>query len=387
MQYKRAINYLFKLELFGTKLGLSRIQELLKNLNNPEKSLKIIHIAGTNGKGSTAAMTSTILQEAGYKVGLYTSPHLKDIRERFLINNKKISKDDFVKYFLKTKKFDKKQTFFEFTTAMALLYFKERKVDFLILETGLGGRLDATNVVNPIISIITNIDLEHTQYLGNKIEKIAYEKAGIIKNKTPVITLAKGSALKVIKKIAKFRNSKVIIPKKHNFKTNLKGDFQISNSNIAVETISLLNRLKLTNINKITIKNSLKKVNWPGRLEFKNNILFDCAHNAAAVKELTKYLKKNKLKDLILVFGVLSDKNYKLMLKLLLPFTKKIILTKPSIKRALNPIILAEEIKKSKKYFLVIEDVKNALKYAKAISSKKDLILVTGSIYVVGEVI
>jgi len=387
MNYNQIINYLNSLEKIGTMFGLSRIKAILKKLGNPEKSLKVIHVAGTNGKGSVCAMLAAILQGKGYKVGLYTSPHLKDIRERFKVNNKDISTKDFIKYFLKVKKYSKKETYFEFITAMAFLYFKDRKVDFLILEVGMGGRLDATNVVKPLVSVITNIELEHTDYLGKTIEKIAYEKAGIIKNKVPVITSTKGKALNVIKKVAKSKNSRVIVPKKYNYKTNLKGDFQVFNANIAIETINVLNQLKIIKINNKTIKKSLKKVNWPGRVQFKDSILLDCAHNPSGVKALVQYIKTLKRKKIILIFGVLDDKDYRAMLRHLMPFVYKIIITRPNSFRALEPRILAKEVEKYSKYFLIIKDPSRSLKYAKSIKGKEDLILVTGSIYVVGELI
>ena len=217
MNYDNVIKYLYSLERKkGSKLGLKNIKELLRKINNPEKDLKCIHVAGTNGKGSVCAMISSVLQEAGYKVGMYTSPHLSDFRERFLINNKKISKKNIIKYFLEVKKFVDEQTFFEVITAMAFLYFKAEKVDFLVLEVGLGGRLDATNVVRPLISVITNVDIEHTDFLGKKIERIAYEKAGIIKENIPVVTGARGKSLSTIKRICKEKNSELFISKKYN---------------------------------------------------------------------------------------------------------------------------------------------------------------------------
>jgi len=387
MNYNQIIKYLEHLEKFGTKFGLERVKSLLKKLGNPEKSLKVIHVAGTNGKGSVCAMISAILQGAGYKVGLYTSPHLKEINERFRINDKDISNDDFVKYFLKVKKYADKQTYFEFITAMAFLYFKEKKVDFLVLEVGMGGRLDATNVVQPLVSVITNIELEHTEFLGDTVEKIAYEKAGIIKDKVSVITSAKGKALDVIKKVAKSNNSRLIIPKKYNFPINLKGQFQKNNSNIAIETVKTLNILKITKISEKTIKKSLKKIYWPGRIQYKGNVLLDCAHNPAGIKVLVEYIKNLKYGKLILVFAVLSDKHYKAMLKILAPLAYKIILPKPKMYRVLDPKILAKEVKNYKKYFVVIEDSGKALKHAKSIAAKNDLVLVTGSCYLVGELV
>lgn len=410
MNYNQTLNYIYNLKGSEHKgqfnLTLKNMKLLLKKLQSPEKSLKVIHVAGTNGKGSVCAMLSSILKEAGYKVGMYTSPHLKDFRERFLINNKKISKEDLVKYFQKVKPFITEQTFFEVITAMSFLYFKDKKIDFLVCEVGLGGRLDATNVVNPIISVITNISLEHQEYLGEIIEKIAYEKAGIIKNKIPVVTGTRGPALKLIKKVAKKKDSKVYLDGKpiKKFPLKLKGDFQLVNASITLETIKILNQYYNLNIRKNNIKKGLLKTIWHGRLEFigvskrtpmcqkssiskhiSKNTLVDCAHNPHAVKALKKELIKikKKYKKLYLIIGILKGKNYINMLKELAPLTNGIILTKPSIPRALDPEILAKHVKNS----IIIKNPKEALKYAKKIAKNDDLILVTGSIYVVGEVV
>ena len=211
MNYNQILKELYSLDTPKYTLGLGRINDLLKKLNNPEKKLKCIHVAGTNGKGSVCAMISSILQDAGYNVGMYTSPHLKKFNERIRINNKLITDKDIVKYYLKIKKYATDQTFFDMTTAMAFLYFYDEKVDFSVMETGLGGRLDSTNVITPVVSIITNVGIEHTEYLGSTIEKIAYEKAGIIKKNVNVITGAENEALKIIKTIAKKKNSKLIV--------------------------------------------------------------------------------------------------------------------------------------------------------------------------------
>ncbi|NQV00039.1 MAG: bifunctional folylpolyglutamate synthase/dihydrofolate synthase, partial [Parcubacteria group bacterium] len=235
MDYKQAIEFLYKLQGKKYNLDLKLIKSLLKKLGNPEKDLKVIHVAGTNGKGSTCAILSSILQQAGYKVGMYTSPHLTKFNERIKINNKDITNKDILKYFNKILPYYSKETFFEFTTALAFLYFKEKNIDFLVLEVGLGGRLDATNIITPLVSVITNISLEHEQYLGKDIKKIAYEKAGIIKNNIPCVTGASKEALNTIKKIAKKRNSKLYIVKKDgkNLKLNLNGEFQRHNALIA----------------------------------------------------------------------------------------------------------------------------------------------------------
>ena len=214
MGNRKILDYLYSLESSKIKLGLENIQNLLNKIGNPERNLKCIHVAGTNGKGSVCAMLFCILREAGCKIGLYTSPHLKKFNERIRVNEHFIMDREIVDYFLKIKPHITTQSFFEITTAMAFLYFKEKNVDFAVLETGLGGRLDATNVVIPLVSVITNIEIEHTDLLGNTIEKIAFEKAGIIKNKVPVVAGAIGKALGVIKKVAKERNAPLFSVKK-----------------------------------------------------------------------------------------------------------------------------------------------------------------------------
>jgi len=215
MEHKKILKYLYSLDSSKVKLGLKNIKALLKKLGNPEKRLKIIHVAGTNGKGSVCMMISSILQEAGYKVGVYTSPHLKKFNERIRINDRLITDKEILGYYLKIKPKITSQSFFEITTAMAFLYFYEKNVDFAVLEVGLGGRLDATNVANPLASVITNIGLEHTDILGNTIEKIAYEKACIIKRNVPIVTGAEGKALDTIKKTAKKRNAPFVIQQRH----------------------------------------------------------------------------------------------------------------------------------------------------------------------------
>src|SRR3989339_964970 len=323
MNYKQTLDYIYNLKGSEYKgnfnLSLGNVKVLLRKLGNPEKSLKVIHVAGTNGKGSVCAMIASILREAGYKVGMYTSPHLKDFRERFLINGVKISEKELVRYFAKVKPFVTNQTFFEVITAMAFLYFNDKNVDFLVLEVGMGGRLDATNVVNPLVSVITNIGLEHQDYLGNTVEKIAYEKAGIVKEGKPVVTGASGAALNVIKKVAKERNAPLSLVKPiRKIPLRLKGDFQRINASIVWETIKVLNKEYNLKVNNSKIKKGLLKTKWPGRLEFiSSNVLVDCAHNPEAVKALKKELIKIKknYKKIYLIIAMLKDKDYKTMLK------------------------------------------------------------------------
>jgi len=380
--FQKKLDELYSLERFGIKLGLTNINTLLEKLGNPHKDLKVIHVAGTNGKGSVCAMIRAILIESGFKVGMYTSPHLLTFNERIQINNKNITNNEIIELIDKIfpivkeiKKNGTEITFFEFVTAMAFQYFKEKNVDICVIEVGMGGRLDATNVVSPLLSIITNISLEHTQWLGNTIEKIAGEKAGIIKEKIPVITGCKGKALEVIKKKCKEKNCKLIIANNQSFETNLLGEHQKSNANIVVAT------MKEFKINDDAIKSGLNKVIWPGRLELVNNILFDVAHNVDGIKTLKKALKSFNYKKLILVIGISEDKDIKKMLSVITPLADEIIVTKAKWRGA-ETKVLKNYIKSA-----VIEKqkVSDAIKHAISLADKDDLICMTGSIFSVGE--
>lgn len=393
----RNLDWLYNLQGRGSVLGLERVKELLEKLDNPQEKLKCIHVAGTNGKGSVCAIISSILKEAGYKTGMYTSPHLKRFTERFQINTKEISEQRVAKLIEKIRPFCTDQTFFEVATALAFQYFAEEKVDFLVLEVGLGGRLDATNVILPIVSIITNISLEHTQILGETEEKIAYEKAGIIKKDIPLITLARGDSLKIIKEISREKNSKLFIPKKYhktdgnfdinsyeNLRLNLGGDFQLENASLALKAVDILK--KEYQITDEAIKNGLQRVYWPGRFEFiERNILVDCAHNPAGISALSKEIRKirKKYEKIISVVGILKDKDKKTMVEEISSFSDYIIFTKPETTRAAQPEELASHTNMRNE---IVYDVKKALKKAKRLANPLDLIVVAGSIYTVGEV-
>ncbi|MBN2880694.1 bifunctional folylpolyglutamate synthase/dihydrofolate synthase [Candidatus Woesearchaeota archaeon] len=379
MNYKEAINYLYTREKFGIKLGLENINELLEKLDNPQNKYKTIHVAGTNGKGSVCAILTQILIDNGYKVGTYNSPHLIDFEERIRINNIPIKKTELAKLTTKIKPKITNHTFFEVTTALAFKYFEEQKIDIGIIEVGMGGRLDATNTIIPEISIITNISLEHTEHLGDKIEKITYEKAGIIKPNVPVVTGTKDIALKVIKLISKKRKSKLYTPKESNLKTSLLGKFQKQNLSLAIEAIKILQK-KGFKINRIN--DSLQKVKWPGRMQKYENILFDCAHNPDGVKKLTEELKQIKYKNLILVTGIMKDKDITHMIKPLEKLANKTILTQPKLPRAAKTSELKSFLDKDS---IQIPNVKKAIEKAKFLAKKDDLILITGSIFTIGE--
>ncbi len=398
MNYARILKYLYSLESPKIKLGLKNIQNLLNKIGNPENQLKCIHVAGTNGKGSVCAMIFYTLKEAGYKVGLYTSPHLKKFNERIRVNEHFITDKEIVDYFLKIKPFITNQSFFEITTAMAFLYFKEKNVDFAVLEVGLGGRLDATNVVNPLISVITNIGLEHTDLLGKTIEKIAFEKAGIIKNNVPVIVGAKGKALKVIKKIAKGKNAPLFLVKRLNYvKFNyLNGNFQQKNKDIALTTINIFKKYTTIKINQNQIINGLKKTKWNGRQQFiSKNVLVDCAHNPSGFeilkKELNMIKHKKNIKNFIFIVGIQQDKNIPLILKTIKPLVSTIIFTKSKNEKAAEPEKLSHIFQKINSNKLIktkiIKNPKKALNYSKKIMNKQCLVVVAGSVYLAGEIV
>ncbi|MBI4452954.1 bifunctional folylpolyglutamate synthase/dihydrofolate synthase [Candidatus Woesearchaeota archaeon] len=397
MGYKQILAYLYSLESPKIKLGLGRVQQLLDRIGNPEKSLRFIHVAGTNGKGSVCAMLQSVLMESGYKVGMYTSPHLKRFNERIRIGDTLISDREIVDYFLKIKPYIANQSFFEITTAMAFLYFHEKKADFIILEVGLGGRLDATNVVTPLVSVITNIGLEHTDLLGKAVEKIAFEKSGIIKKNVPIVTGTKGGVLKIIKNIADGRNAPLFISKRYP-KIELKylnGSFQQLNKDIALNTIDTLRKFHEIKINKNKIIRGLKKTKWPARMQFiSKNVLVDAAHNPDGFKVLAKELKliKNSrnAENFIFVIGIQNDKKIETMLKTINHLMSKIIFTKSNNPKASEPVRLLRTFNKINKnkeiQTKIINNPKKALKYAKKIAGERDLAVVTGSIYMVGEV-
>lgn len=412
--YNQCIEAMFGLRRFGIKLGLSMIQTVLDGLGNPHEQLNTIHIAGTNGKGSIASMLASILGRSGYTVGLYTSPHLVRFNERISINGRHITDADVVSAYEAVKlalKGPRELTFFEYSTAMAFYTFGRQKVDWAIIETGMGGRLDATNIIHPVLSIISNISLEHREYLGNTIAQIAFEKGGIIKENTPVITGAKQkSAISVLKDIAYKRSApfhrmgeafRVRRGQDNTFsyfgihnteikhlRTGLQGNHQIDNAAIALASCELLSELA-PNLRIDKIKDSIENSHWPGRLEIVSEnpfILLDGAHNIAAARNLSQFLSKSfKTSRIILIVGILSDKPYKEMLKSMLSVCTKVILTCPKNDRGLPPETLYSVAKGFVGDATTIDNVGDALKYAMGLASEKDVICIAGSLYVVGE--
>jgi len=403
MNYAETIDYLFeKLPIYqrigeiAYKADIGNIVKASEILENPHLNFKSVHIAGTNGKGSTAHMIASILQEAGYKVGLYTSPHLKDFRERIKINGKMISKEtvvDFVQqYKINFEKID--LSFFEFTVAMAFHYFSEKKVDIAIIETGLGGRLDSTNIIKPLVSVITNIGFDHTSLLGNTIEEIAAEKAGIIKENTPVII---GKKQKECEDIfitkAKENNSSIsFCLGETKYQSDLKGNYQSENVRTALFTIKEIQkqgfRISEENIKK-GLMNVVKNTSLLGRwqvLEKEPLIICDSAHNEDGIKEVVKQLSEVDYKELHFVLGTVNDKNIDNILSLL-PKKARYYFCQANIPRSLDREILQSKCKKNGLYGKVYNSVSQSLKTAEKNAKKEDCIFVGGSTFVVAEII
>ena len=403
MNYNETVNWLFKQlpvyqrdGVFKYKLDLSSIKSVCNNLNNPQKNFKSIHVAGTNGKGSTSHMLASVLQESGYKVGLYTSPHLKDFRERIRINGKKIKKNFVVAFVEDQLNFFNHNniSFFEMTVALAFEYFSKSKVDIAIIETGLGGRLDATNIIIPELSIITNIGKDHSEFLGNNVIDIANEKAGIIKKEIPVVLSEyQKEVFSVFQKMAIKLNSKIYVADQEyleEYKTDLNGGYQKKNIKGVLKLLSLLNNFKISkNDLKTGLLNVMKNTGLKGRLEFINynpKVVVDVGHNIEAFKEIIKYLETVVYQDLKLILGFVKGKDFKNILDIL-PRNATYYFCKPNTIRGLPT---DEIFKYSKKIGLKAEkfpSVKSAYSSCLNESSKDDLIFVGGSNFVVSEIL
>lgn len=420
MTYLEAINYLKGLTKFGVNLGLGRIEELMRRLGNPDRRLKIVHIGGTNGKGSTSAMVASILGKAGFKVGLFTSPHLHSYRERFIINNRPIAEKDlaelinFIKPHLECMVAENYEhpTEFEVSTALALLYFSQQNTDYVVLEVGMGGAIDSTNVVLPSVSVITNVSLDHMEYLGETVEEIARVKAGIIKVGVPIVTAAEGKALDVIERVAVERNSQIIkighditwetkvnsdlttqeltvrgLNNEYSLILPLLGSHQQINAATAITAVEIL--LRGQNIVNAVV-DGIRCVRWPGRFEIIKGtptIVIDGAHNAAGARVLRESLE-NYFPDgnLILVLGMLADKERAKVVRELVPLAKGVVVTKSKHPRAGDWYRLADLAGELTEDVSAVESIQDALKLALAKAEGSDVICVTGSLYMVAEV-
>jgi dihydrofolate synthase/folylpolyglutamate synthase len=423
MTYEEAMNYITSVGRFGSNYGLERTFRILELLGSPHKKLKLIHIAGTNGKGSTTAMVTKILRGAGYKVGMYTSPYLEEFEERIQINGENINKDRLVDLLEKVKVVIEKvveegyehPTEFEIITALMFLHFYNEKVDYAVIEVGLGGRLDSTNVIVPKVSVITSISLDHVNILGDSLQAIAKEKAGIIKENVPLILYPQEKEVEeVILKVAEEKKSKVYLVKKedsrllninndelyqevqvksnkntYSVKLPLLGEHQIINLSVALNVIEALYEIENIIINRELIEKSLEDVKWIGRLEVlgkKPAIVIDGAHNIDGIKALRrnveKYFKYNKI---YLLLGILADKQVKEMVKEITPIAEKVYALTPHSERAELSEDLKKEILEFNSNVVSLESYEEAFFSAVNEAEKDDLILISGSLYMVGD--
>ena len=421
MNYNECIHYLEEEVGFGSVPGLERIQALCNKLGNPENELSVIHVAGTNGKGSAVAMLSSILQAAGYRVGTYTSPHLERYNERFIINGKEISDDDFAKEISLMKKMCAEleqegqavPTLFEIVTGAAFHYFAEQKVDILILEVGLGGKYDATNIItSPLLSLIMSISIDHTDFLGDSIEAIAAEKAGIIKKNCPVVLYSQTEmvynimwtkAQSLDAKLYCPRNAEVHISSQtlegtvfsvktdlidiKDLKLPLLGSYQIGNC-ITVLTACAVLQEKGLHLSEEMIREGLDQARWAGRMEIcgKNPlVLLDGAHNADGIKQLSASMKTYfENKKVTLILGVLGDKEYDKMAEYILPHADTVILTEPHSERKLDVFSLARSISDHSGTIYTEKEIEKAFEKALSVTPEDGVILCCGSLYMIG---
>jgi dihydrofolate synthase/folylpolyglutamate synthase len=438
MDYRQAWSYLDDLQFFKIKLGLDSMSAFLESVGQPQEKLKFIHVAGTNGKGSVAAHLLTILAAAGYKVGLYTSPHLSSVRERFRINDAYIAEQEFAGHATAIRDALRgpcdclgRITYFEFTTALALLWFAEQQVDLVILEVGLGGRLDATNVVTPLVGIITNVSMDHEAHLGNTLAEVAREKAGIIKPGVPVVSgVAPDESLEVVADTCRERNAPLYLLGRDfhcrpetdgvwaydsggdkaplsGLRSALAGGYQLANGALALAALEILGE-KGFPIAEETIRDALPEVCWPGRLENfclsepdlkkidcpeesrggpdYRRYLLDGAHNPAGVATLVEYLRsRDDFNKLVVVWASMADKDYGSSLASVAALCDQLVFTRPEEERSAHPKVLVEALPAEFREKSVCADgVGNALARARRITDGGDLICVAGSLYLIG---
>ncbi len=427
MNYQQAWEFLDRLQFFKIKLGLDSMNRFLTQVDNPHHNLPCIHIGGTNGKGSVGATLCSILTSAGYSTGFYTSPHLSSVRERFKINNRYISRQDFARLISTiVNVLDGNQiTYFECTTTLALLWFAEQKVDFAIMEVGMGGRLDATNVVTPLLSIITNVSMDHEQYLGDTLAQVAMEKAGIIKNGIPVVSgVADDDSGRVIKQTCNDRQAPLFLfgrdfdgvsrDSDHSrwqynglnrviltdLPLAMKGNYQVSNGSLALAAVQLLQNRGYI-ITEDQIRAGLTLTRWPGRLEsFRLNklgeivdthadslqFLLDGAHNPAGVTALKHALEDDfSYARLILVWGSMEDKDLQATLQEIAPLADNIIFTRPEYERSATAEQLRDTLPNAMQQKAVLSSsVKQSIDKARELATPDDLICIAGSLYLIG---
>lgn len=421
MNYSEAMNFIANTSRFGMNFGLSRVEKMLELLGNPQNKIKCIHIAGTNGKGSTTAMITSILKEEGYTVGMYTSPYLEEFEERIQINGVNIPKERLAELVSKIKEVSEQiislgfdnPTQFEIITAIMFLYFAEENVDYAVIEVGLGGRLDATNVIDPVLVVITSISYDHMNILGETIEEIAGEKCGIIKN-SPVVTYPQvEEAMKVIEEKCKEKSvqliktlensiKEVIINKNDNtqkiklevgnelkeYKLALIGKHQVRNAMVALNAIEIFKTLG-GRVREESIKAGLENVKWIGRMEKLNKnpmVVIDGAHNIDGIRTLKESIKEYfSYNKLILILGILGDKQVKEMVNTIGSLGENIILTEPHNERAESLDVMESYLKEENKNVYKIMNYREAYEKALELANDDDLVLICGSLYMIGD--
>lgn len=420
MNYTEAMNYIREKNRLGSVLGLERIRELLLRLGEPQNQCKVVHIAGTNGKGSILACMDAILQDAGYQVGRYISPTVFCYLERFQINGHFMEEAVFTDYLSRIRLVVEEMeqdgitgiTAFELETALAFLYFQEQQVDLVLLETGMGGRLDATNVVDrPLCTILAAISLDHMDLLGDTISAIAYEKAGILRDNVPcVIYPENDEAMPVIQEQCRLHNIEPIVPdlrqmtieneslyyEKFSYKNviyelGLLGKYQIYNALTAIETIEVIKRELKDGLNNVNIQNGLHNAKWRGRFEVLERspyVIRDGAHNMAAARCLYEQIIKHFTnKRIIYIIGILKDKEYDAMLALLLPLACRVYaVTVPDNPRALPAEELAQVVRRYCHNVIPAERPEQAYQLAREEADPEDVILAFGSLYYIGRI-
>jgi dihydrofolate synthase / folylpolyglutamate synthase len=423
--YRDTIDYLYALQKHGVKLALANTVRLMELMGNPHKKFRSVHVAGTNGKGSTSAFIAQMLMGAGYRVGLYTSPHLVSFTERIRINGKPISEETVVALTRRVRDAYQQApeepgsdnlnpTFFEVTTAVAFTCFAEAGIDIAVVETGMGGRLDATNVISPLVSVITNIDLEHTEFLGATLELIAGEKAGIIKPDVPVVSGAlQPEVTAVLERQAELKGARMarlgreFYPDKvgsvvepafdyhgidktyEGLHLQMIGRYQVDNACLALAAIECLHDAGIS-VEEEAVRRGLALARWEGRMERvarKPDLFLDGAHNPSSADRLASALSAlmPSYGKILLVLGVLGDKDFRGIVRELAPLAARVIVTKPQYSRALDVEILAAEVRKFHDDVVVTETVADALSRVRSFASADDLVIVTGSLYVVGD--
>ncbi len=407
MTYKQAIEFLYDLRLFGTKFGLGNSFRLTSLCGNPQDTLRFIHVAGTNGKGSTCAMLESIYRKAGLKVGIFTSPHLVSFTERMQVNRAPISEEDATRlasqmldllkkennHVLNQKEWEFRPTFFEVVTVMALRYFAEKRCELVIWETGMGGRLDATNIVQPLAAVITNIQLDHQSWLGQTTEEIAREKAGIIKVGVPTVTATTDAeALDVIRKTAVERNAPLTIVDRAKieeaarFDIGLFGKHQSVNAACALAAVRLLQ--DAIPVSPANIADGLREVRWPGRLQLIQHqgtaILLDGAHNPDGARALRSAIETSfSERKISLVLGLFKDKDWQEMCRDLVPLAERVFLVPVQSDRTSDPVEVARFCRELKRNVQIIASP--SLEAAVQSSIDGEFVVVTGSLHLVGE--